>query len=576
MATGVRRWVPALDRPARVALLLAVVGVGYRLVLILHDVPGSNSDEATFGLVALHVTQGRSHPVFLYGQRYMGVLESYLAVPLIAVAGPSWLALRLPLLALYAVFVWLTYRLTRRICSPWFAVLVVGLLALGPERVVRDQLTAVGGRPEAKVAVVAMLLLAVGLAERTVRHRRLAVAAFGVLAGVATWSDWLIVPYLAAAGLVLVVALRRELLGRAAVLLLAGFAVGAAPMIYDNLTAPPGQDSLSVFRRVDAGFGGPPPPLVERLRGGLTEGVPLASGLCPPEGCARWPEWFGLGYPLLLALAAGLALVALRRPTLAARYGPSDRPGPDSGPGPGGPGPGPAGPGDPAASGGSRPGGGVGHPVRPVTHLALVAGAALTLLGYLRSPLAASDPLASARYLSVLQLSLPAVLWPLWLAAAAARRGTVGAAGRLGGAVATAALAALTVTALVVTGHFATGTAGIRAEERQARRLADTLRATGPRQVYGDYWTCGRLIFNTAEQVLCGVLDDRLTPGQNRYPAYWRAVARAERPGYVMRPGSAAERRLTELLAQRNVPATVTDVAGYRIYHPATAVRPWR
>ncbi|WBB81608.1 hypothetical protein O7606_09705 [Micromonospora sp. WMMD882] len=568
MVTGARRRRPALDRPARVALLLGVAGVGYRLALLLLDVPGSNSDEGTFGLVALHIAQGRAHPVFLYGQRYMGVLESYLAAPLFVVAGPSWLALRLPLLVLYALFVYLMYRLTRRIGSPWFAALVVGLLALGPERVVRDQLTAVGGRPEAKVAVAAMLLVAVGLAEGTLRRRRLAGVAFGALAGVAVWSDWLIVPYLAAAGLVLVFALRRELLGRAVALPLAGFAVGAAPMIYDNLTVPAGQRSWEVFQQVNAGDGGPVPALGERLRGGFAEGVPLAAGLCPPGGCAGWQAWFGLLYPLLLALAAGFAVVTLRRR--------------------------------------------VAHPVRPVTHLALVGAAALTLLGYVRSPLAASDPLASARYLAVLQLSLPAVLWPLWAAAVtgltgrAARFGRgsrseptgrgsrgsrgepAGPGGRVGGAVGTAggrvravggavavgALAALVGVALVATGLFVTDAAGIRAEERQARRLAETLRADGPRHVYGDYWTCGRLVFHTAEEVVCAVVDDRLGPGQNRYPAYWRAVGRAERPGYVLRPGSAAERRLTGLLAERNVPATVTDLGGYRLYRPASAVRP--
>ena len=85
------RWRPALDRPALVALLLGLAGVGYRLVLTLLTVPVSNSDEATFGLAALHIAQGRERPVFLYGQHYMGMLESYLAAPLIA-AGRAELA----------------------------------------------------------------------------------------------------------------------------------------------------------------------------------------------------------------------------------------------------------------------------------------------------------------------------------------------------------------------------------------------------------------------------------------------------------------------------------------------------
>ncbi|MGS2618178.1 hypothetical protein ACVCAH_27180 [Micromonospora sp. LZ34] len=530
------RWRPQLDRPALVALLLGLVGVGYRLVLTLHTVPVSNSDEATFGLAALHIAEGRELPVFLYGQRYMGMLESYLAAPLVAVAGPSWPVLRLPLLVLYALFLWLIHQLTRRIGSPWFATFVVGLLALGSERVVRDQLTVVGGRPEAKAAVLLMLLIVVGLAQRTLRHRRLAVGLSGLLAGVAVWSDWLIVPYLAVAGLALLWAARRELLGWAGMLLLAGFVVGAAPMIYDNLVAPTGEDSLSTLREVSAGTGGTPP-WSERLRGGLLEGVPLATGLCPVDGCARWQEWFGLLYPVLLVVAAVTAVVAYRR-----------------------------------SAGGPR-----GRRVGPVVQLALVAGATAILLSYVRSPQAATDPLGNARYLSVLQLSLPAMLWPLWLAAVACWRGTVGVAGRLTGALATAVLAALAATTLVVTVLFvAVGTAASRTEERQARELAAAVRGAGLREVYGDYWTCNRLVFNTAEEVVCGVLDGDVTPGRNRVPAYWDRVGRADRPGYLVAAGSTMERRLRRLLGDRADAALLTEVGGYRVYHPEEPVRPWR
>ncbi|WP_406046011.1 ArnT family glycosyltransferase [Micromonospora sp. NBC_00898] len=542
MSTPVQdgRWRPRLDRPAFVALLLGLAGVAYRLVLILFTLPGSNSDEATFGLAAMHIAAGRDRPVFLYGQHYMGMLESYLAAPLIGLAGPSWPVLRLPVLALYAIFLWLMYRLSRRLCSPWFAVLVVGLLALGSERVVRDQLTVVGGRPEVKPAVVAMLLIAVALAERRVRHRWLATGLFGLLAGVALWSDWLIVPYLAVAGLLLVWAAPRDLVGWPGVLLVAGFLLGVSPMIKDNLVAPDGQDSLSVFREIST-KAGPTPPWSDRLRGGLLEGVPLASGLCPVDGCARWQQWFGLLYPLLLVAAAVLAVVAYRR---------ADR-------------------------------------VRAVAQLALVAGAVLTLLAYVHSPLAATDPLGNSRYLSVLQVSLPAVLWPLWLAAArswrgaaatAARPGRGGAvvARRVGGAAATVALVALAGTALAATARFVADAGSLRAEEGHARELADAVRGAGLREVYGDYWTCNRLTFNTGEAVVCGVLDGNLTPGQNRYPAYWKRVGRAARPGYVVPVGSSAERGLRRLIGDRADAAVVAEVGGYRVYHPETAVRPWR
>ncbi|MGW0213447.1 hypothetical protein ACWDXH_03540 [Micromonospora chokoriensis] len=552
------RWRPRLDRPAFVALLFGVAGVVYRLVLTVFTVPVSNSDEATFGLAALHIGQGRERPVFLYGQHYMGMVESYLAAPLVAVAGPSWPVLRLPMLALYALFLYLIHRLTRRICAPWFATFVVGLLVLGGERVVRDQLTVVGGRPEVKFAVLVMLLITVGLAAGTIHRRRLAVTAFGLLVGLALWSDWLILPYLAVAGLALVWAVRRELLGWSSLLLVAGVAVGVAPMIVDNLRAGPGDDSLSVFREVST-KAGPLPPWSDRIRGGLLEGVPLAHGLCPVDGCGRWQQWFGVLYPVLLLAGAVFAALAYRRAarprgeqtSRAAR---------------------PRGEQTSRAAAGLR-----GARVGPVVQLALVVGAALTLLSYVRSPLAATSPLDNARYLSVLQLSLPAVLWPLWVVAVACWRGTVGALGRLTGALSTAVLAALTVTALLITVLFATtGTAASRTEERQARELAAALRANGPHQVYGDYWTCNRLIFNTDETVVCGVLDGDLSPGQNRYLPYWRQVGRAERPGYVTEVDSPMDRRLRRLLADRADAAPVREVGGYRVYHPDTPVRPWR
>ncbi|WFF03986.1 hypothetical protein [Micromonospora sp. WMMD964] len=537
---------PRLDRPALVALLFGLAGVLYRLILTLFTVPVSNSDEATFGLAALHIGQGRERPVFLYGQHYMGMVESYLAAPLVALAGPSWPVLRLPMLALYALFLYLIHRLTRRICAPWFATFVVGLLVLGGERVVRDQLTVVGGRPEVKPAVLVMLLITVGLAAGTIHRRRLAVAAFGLLVGLALWSDWLILPYLAVAGLALVWAVRRELLGWSGLLLVAGVAVGVAPMIVDNLRAGPGDDSLSVFREISTKTG-PLPPWSDRIRGGLLEGVPLAHGLCPVDGCGRWQQWFGVLYPVLLVVGAVFAVLAYRR---AAR------------------------PRGEQTGRAARP---RGERVGPVVQLALVAGAGLTLLSYVRSPLAATSPLDNARYLSVLQLSLPAVLWPLWVVAVACRRGTVGALGRLTGALSTAVLAALTAIALLVTVLFAaTGTGASRTEEAQARELAAALRADGPHQVYGDYWTCNRLIFNTDEAVVCGVLDGDLSPGQNRYLPYWRQVGRAERPGYVTEVDSPMDRRLRRLLADRADAAPVREIGGYRVYHPDTPVRPWR
>ncbi|MFI6759991.1 hypothetical protein ACIBF5_12725 [Micromonospora sp. NPDC050417] len=552
--TGRRR--RRLDPPGLVALVLGLVGIGYRLVLLLLTVPGSNSDEATFGLAAAHIATGQEWPIFLYGQHYMGVVESYLAAPLFAAFEPNWVLLRLPLLLLYAAFVYLMYRLTRRLYSPWLATLVVGFLALGSERVVRDQMTAVGGRPEVKPAVALLLLIALALGEHRISRRRwLSFGAFGLLTGLCVWDDWLILPYLAVAAIVLLVGCAREVFGWPGLLLIGGFVLGVLPLIVDNLTAPPGQDSLSVLSQVSAGEGGQTS-AVDQLHGSVLVGIPLATGICLSTYCTGWQMAWGALYPVLLLTAAVLAVAGLRRPA----------------------------PGQHGAR--SSP---VGRRMRYVAQLALLAGAALTLAGYARSSLAASAPLASARYLSILQISLPAVLWPLWLAARqVVRKGPLlsdsvvqgalphrrGVVVRAGGVVAGGVITALLATMVYTTVDLITEVPTIRAEERQSQQLATVLRQAGIRHVYADYWTCNRLIFNSRERVLCAVLGDSLRPGQDRYPAYPRQVNAADRPAFVFTLHEPANLAFRNLLRDRGVTARTIEFGEYRIYQPSATLRP--
>jgi hypothetical protein len=534
---------PSLDRPALAALVLGLAGIGYRLVLLLLGVPGSNSDEAAFALAAMHIAQGRSAPIYMYGQHYMGAVESYLAAPLFAAFGPSWALLRIPVLLLYAIFIFLMYRLTRSLYSSWFAVFIVGLLAFGSERTMRDQMTAVGGRPESKPAVVLLLLIAVALGQRRPRHRALAFGAFGLVAGLTVWDDWLVLPYVAVAALLLLVGSGRELFGRHGALALGGFVLGLLPLIVDNIIAPPGHDSLSVFLLLNhAGAGRTTP--AEQVRGAVLIGVPLASGLCPASGCAPWQAAWGILYPLLLLAAAVLASVGLRRPAP-----PVDRPDLAEAPVP-------------------------QLRIRYAAQLALAVAAGLTLLSYARSPAAGLTPTESARYLTVLQISLPAALWPLWLAAAASWR-RASAWLRLSGAVPAGLLIALTTAMLATTTQQIAAVPAIRAEEQRSRALASAVRQSGIRYAYTDYWTCHRLVFITREGVVCAVLTDNLRPGQNRHHEYLHEVTRAPRPAFIFETESAGDHAFRKYLDGHDIQAPMTEVGGYRIYQPEVQVRPW-
>jgi hypothetical protein len=62
-----------------------------------------DSDQAIVGLMAKHLAQGRTFPLFFYGQNYMLGVQAWIATPLFFVIGhPSVFLLRLPLVAVNA------------------------------------------------------------------------------------------------------------------------------------------------------------------------------------------------------------------------------------------------------------------------------------------------------------------------------------------------------------------------------------------------------------------------------------------------------------------------------------------
>ncbi|WP_435589944.1 DUF423 domain-containing protein [Micromonospora aurantiaca (nom. illeg.)] len=564
-----------LPLPTLLALLVGFAGVGYRLALLFADAPPTNSDEATMGLAALHIARGDGFPVWFYGQAYMGTLEAYLAAPLVALAGPSVLVLRVPTLALYALFLLLSWRLTRRLGGDrWYALLVVAVLALGADRVVKNQLIAGGGYPELNPAGTALALLTVGLCMTGAGARLPRWAAWGLVAGVLLWVDPLILPYVLTLGALLVARRWRELAGRAGVVLAGALLLGAAPMLVDSIRH--GRNPVTAV--LAAGGTGTPADWAERLHGALVLGPPLAMGFCSPGRCATWQLWWAVAFPVLLVLAAFTAWHTLRRTS-----------------------------------------GGQGSPerVKAGVRLALLGGAAGVLGAYAVSNAAGQTPIESSRYLSCLAVAVPALLWPLWQAARplvahpfAARRLTarrqlaevaasdrpaerqfaevaaseeggyrhlpevesIKAAGgrraRMAGVGALAVIAGVLGTGVAATLDVARTVPGVHAEADRHRSLVDTLGALDVRNVRGGYWTCNRLTYATGENVLCAVVDDDLTPGFDRLPAYRREVAADPDAAWVAPAGSPLAARLDERVGAESGTLDVVTVAGWRIYLP--------
>lgn len=499
----------------RMALGLGLAGVLLRGALLLLEVPPTNSDEATMGLAGAQIAAGTDLPVWFYGQAYMGPIEAYLAAPLFALFGSSTLLLRLPLLLGYAAFLFLMYRLSVRLFTPGLAVVTVGLLALGSDRVIKNEMIAGGGYPEMLPAAAGLMLLALWLADGGHRPSRRAAgyATFGLVTGLALWVDWLILPYLGVAGIVLLVGCHRELRGWAGAVLAAATVLGALPLIWYNLDAPPGLDSFSVHRALSAPSDAA---LVAQFKGGVLIGLPLATGLCAPGQCAR-PLWlWGPVYLALLTVAAILAMIGCYR-----------------------------------ARDGKR--------LRHLARLGLLAAAAGTLVAYLRSSGPTLDAYESVRYLNCLLVSTPAVLWPLWRA------------GRLR-ALRSASVAVVTAVAVLATGQLLAAVPGYHQRADRHRDLVTALERLGITHVYSEYWTCNRIAFDTRERIVCAVLTPAMTPGLDRRPTFRDQVRAASAPAYAFPTGSPTDAAFAQRLAATAIPATVTETDGHRIYRPVAAV----
>jgi hypothetical protein len=138
--------------------------------------PGAHfdSDQATVGLMARHISEGEAFPLYYYGQPSMLAVEAYLAAPFIRVLGTTVTALKLPLVLINVAVVLVLMRLLVRDArlGPWAASIAALPLALPAAAVAARTTGATGGNVEPWLYI--LLLWAV----------RARPVAFGILLGI--------------------------------------------------------------------------------------------------------------------------------------------------------------------------------------------------------------------------------------------------------------------------------------------------------------------------------------------------------------------------------------------------------
>jgi hypothetical protein len=223
---------------------VVLLATSLRLVLVTQNWPIANADESIMDLMARHIAYQGEHPIFFWGQNYMGSIQAYLGAVLMRLVGSPAFSVRLGTLFIFALYLVCLYLLVRLLYTPAYALFIIALLSLGSDRMLGVPLVANGGYAATMLFGVAIFLLASWLAltvprpgpgTRVSRSRLLAYAGLGLIVGLALWSDQLILPAILTAGLLLLLHCRKELPSRALGAPLLGLLVGATPLILYNI-----------------------------------------------------------------------------------------------------------------------------------------------------------------------------------------------------------------------------------------------------------------------------------------------------------------------------------------------------
>lgn len=223
-----------------VPALILTGGLALR-VLWLHVPAGMlDGDEAVFGLMAIHILDGRDFPLYCWGAHYAGALISYLGAAAFWLFGTSGIILKSTTLPFVAGYLIITHELARMVFDNRTARVALLLAAIPPAIPLAFSIKATGGYPETLCLGGLVLLLAFRLpmpASRTeIPRGRLAL--LGLVGGFGLYILPLILPYLAVTFFFLLARRRWSLEQGGWVWLLIGTILGASPMLIYNIVFP--------------------------------------------------------------------------------------------------------------------------------------------------------------------------------------------------------------------------------------------------------------------------------------------------------------------------------------------------
>jgi hypothetical protein len=206
------------------ALLVGLAGFLTRLPFVFEAYGLFSSDAAAQGVMALHILEGKHHPIFLYNWSYVGSPKAHLTAALALLVSDPVAAFALAAALVYGALAGAVYLLSRTIASRTESLVAALYVVFPPGFLTAWGMGNEGSYPD--VLVLGTLMLALGF--RFLKDEVGGVpAAFwiGVLGGFAFWIHILATYYLLAALLILL-SHRFGQLGKSAFSRLSAFALG--------------------------------------------------------------------------------------------------------------------------------------------------------------------------------------------------------------------------------------------------------------------------------------------------------------------------------------------------------------
>lgn len=539
------------------AFLIIALGVVLRIVLIAWGWPHSNADVDTMGIMAMHIASKGEHPIFFYGQNYMGTLQAYLAVAFFHLFGISVFSLRLGSVLFFTLFLVIMYCLTSLLYTKKLALITLVLLSLGSSIMLYTEIAGLAGYLELLFFGSLLLLLASWLAlsydQYTSPNRRLwrsiAYGCWGLAAGLGFWSDFLMFVFILVSGLLLVLFCWRELLQFAVLPLVLGLIIGSFPLIIYNLHAPPGQNTLNVLSSLH--YAGSVElakiqahnliPLEPELQGTMLISLPAATGGTPycydtnlmltgylsfrPVPCAVLQNnlssvFIALVWSIGFIILWTISIVLIIKNFWKIRIKTSGHLGTQE----------------------------VHQAVKlQFARLMLLCSGGLILLLFILSPASAVFP-DNSRYLVGVLISIPALIAPLWGLSSDKSALTPNSSNgdhshthswftfaSFKVALGRGVLLIIGIVWLIGTINTFLEIPTVQAYNKQQDILIHGLLGIKATHVYTDYWTCDSIAFLSKEQIICAAVDGQLHVQQHysRYAPYVPIVEADPNSAYV-------------------------------------------